>query len=180
MSFDCGLNCFGGVARSPAVDCTGETENPKEKRPAERGNPQSTIRNPQSSGFSLVEIMIVVVIIGLLAGVVTVNVRGYLTSAKQNVARQDLARIRDALDRFWSEYDRYPTNEEGLALLSRPTEKLLEPLLSAEPRDPWDRPYQYTCPGPDGSPYEVSCLGADGREGGSGADADISSRDLRK
>jgi general secretion pathway protein G len=128
--------------------------------------------------FSLVEIMIVIVIIGLLAGVVTINVRSYLTRAKQNAVRQDIAVIVQGIDSFWAVYSRYPTNEEGLTILANPSEKMAEPPLSSEPLDPWGRPYQYNSPGTSG-PYEVVCLGADGREGGDGADMDISSDNLR-
>jgi len=129
--------------------------------------------------FSLVEIMVVVVIIGLLASVVTVNVRSYLTKAKCNLARQDIAHIEQALGAFWAEANRYPTSDEGLEALTRPTEKNPEPLLSGSsvPKDPWGRPYQYNCPGRTG-PYEVICFGADGREGGQGGDADISSGEV--
>jgi len=130
-------------------------------------------------GFSLVEIMIVIVIIGLLASVVTVNARGYLLKAKQNTARQEIATIMHALDTFYATYGRYPTNDEGLAILARPSEKLPEPLLSAEPRDPWGHPYQYNSPGTN-APYEVICFGADGRAGGEGADADLSSTNLKE
>ena len=142
-------------------------------------NRQSSIVTPR--GFSLVEIMIVIVIIGLLAGVVTINVRSYLIKAKQNVARQEIANIMHALDSFWAEYNRYPTNEEGLEILIRPTEKNPEPLLTGReaPRDPWDREYLYNSPGSSG-PYEVISLGADGREGGEGADADITSDKLKE
>jgi general secretion pathway protein G len=130
-------------------------------------------------GFSLVEIMIVIVIIGLLAGVVTVNVRGYLLKAKQNAARQEIATVMHALDTFYATYNRYPTNEEGLAILTRPGEKLPEPLLSGEPRDPWGHPYQYNSPGAN-APYEVICYGVDGREGGEGGDTDITSANLKQ
>ena len=125
------------------------------------------------------EIMIVIVIMGILATAVTVNVRNYLTKAKQNAARQDIAVIVGALDRFWAEYSRYPTNEEGLAILTKPTEKMPEPPLTKIPMDPWGHPYQYNCPG-SSTPYEVICLGGDGREGGEGADADISSNDIKR
>ena len=129
--------------------------------------------------FSLVELMIVIAIIGLLAGVVTVNVRRYLIKAKQNIARQDIANIEQALNSFWAETSRYPTNDEGLAALTQPTEDNPEPLLSGsgEPTDPWGRAYQYNSPGRN-SPFDVICLGADGREGGSGADADITSDEV--
>lgn len=129
--------------------------------------------------FTLVEIMVVIVIIGLLATAVTINVRNYLTRAKQNTARQDLATISQALDSFWAEYSRYPSNEEGLAALTQGTPQMPEPLLKSIPVDPWGHPYQYVSPGPNG-PYEALCLGADGREGGDDADADISSDNLRR
>lgn len=130
-------------------------------------------------GFSLVEIMVVLVIIGLLAGLVGVNVRGYLVRAKQNTAKSEIATISDALEAFYTEYDRYPTNEEGLAILAQPTERIAEPLLDREPLDPWRNAYVYNQPGREG-PYEVLSLGADGREGGddNSADADIVSWDL--
>ncbi len=136
-------------------------------------------RAARRGGFSLMEIMIVIVIMGILATAVTVNVRNYLTKAKQNAARQDIAVIVGALDRFWAEYSRYPTNEEGLAILTKPTEKMPEPPLTKIPMDPWGHPYQYNCPG-SSTPYEVICLGGDGREGGEGADADISSNDIKR
>jgi general secretion pathway protein G len=127
-----------------------------------------------TAGFSLVEIMIVIVIIGLLAGVVTVNVRSYLLKAKQNVARQDIAVIVSALDRFWADNGRYPTNDEGLAALCVKSAKHPEPLLAREPVDPWGRAYVYICPGSKG-PYEVLCKGPDNRDSGEGV---ISSDDL--
>ncbi len=131
-------------------------------------------RRAVPTGFSLVEIMIVIVIIGLLAGVVTVNVRSYLLKAKQNVARQDIAVIVSALDRFWADNGRYPTNDEGLAALCSKTAKHPEPLLAREPVDPWGRSYVYICPGSKG-PYEVICKGPDNRDSGEGV---ISSDDL--
>jgi len=128
--------------------------------------------------FSLLEIMIVIVIIGMLAGVVTVNVRGYLIKAKQNAARQEIAVIVGALETFYATYNRYPTNDEGLEILTKPSSKLPEALINGVPIDPWSEPYQYNSPGANG-PYEVICFGADGSEGGEGADADITSDDLK-
>ncbi len=136
-------------------------------------------KNKKRTGFSLVEIMIVIVIIGLLAGVVTVNVRTYLTKAKQNTARQEIATLVGALDTFYATYGRYPTNEEGIEILTRATEKLPESLLTGDPIDPWSRAYQYNSPGSNG-PYEVICYGADGRDGGEGVNADISSDKLKE
>ncbi len=130
-------------------------------------------------GFTLVEIMIVIVIIGLLAGAVTVNVRVYLDKARLNTARSEIATIVQALETFYATYGRYPSNDEGIQVLTRPTEKLSEALLEGRPTDPWSRPYQYNSPGTT-RPYEVICYGGDGREGGEGADADVSSERLKE
>lgn len=136
-------------------------------------------RRRRSRAFSLVEMMIVIVIIGLLAGVVTVNVRSYLIQAKQNTARQEISTIVKGLETFYGVHGRYPSMEEGLAALSTPSEKLPEPPLEGTPTDPWGNPYQYMAPGSNG-PFDVICYGADGREGGDGIDADITSEDLKK
>jgi len=130
-------------------------------------------------GLTLVELMVVIIIIGLLASIITINVRGHLVKARQSVAKQEIATIVQALETFYATYGRYPTNEEGLAILTRPTEKLPEKLLDGEPIDPWGRPYQYNSPGANG-PYEVISYGADGREGGQGADADVRSDKLKE
>jgi general secretion pathway protein G len=136
--------------------------------------------NRRNRGFSLVEIMIVIVIMGLLAGVVAVNVRSYLIKAKQSAVRHDLALITDGLDQFWAEFNRYPTQEEGLEILAKPSDKIPDPLLKDVPIDPWGRPYVYVPPtSANGSP-DVVCLGADNKERGTGADADIAASTLRK
>ncbi len=132
-----------------------------------------------AAGFSLVEVMIVIVIIGMLAGLVAVNVRGSLTKARQNAARKDISVIVETLDMFWAEFHRYPTNDEGLTILAQPSDPSAEPLLKDVPLDPWKRPYIYNAPGREG-PFEVLCLGADQKEGGTGAAADISSDSLRR
>jgi len=113
-------------------------------------------------GFSFIEIMVVVVIIGLLAGAVALKVTDYVDQAKANRAKADVATIIQAVESFYLDHGRYPTNEEGLAAL---------PLKNR--RDPWDRDYGYNQPGRDGRAFEVFTYGRDGHEGGSGADADI-------
>jgi general secretion pathway protein G len=123
--------------------------------------------------------MIVIVIIGLLAGVVTINVRSYLTRAKQSAARQEIATVVHALNTFYATCGRYPTNEEGLGVLTSASEKFPEPILEGKLADPWGRSYQYNAPGSKG-PFEVLSYGADGREGGDGADADLSSDALKE
>lgn len=138
-------------------------ESQQESRHASRGR-----------GFTLMEMMVVLVLIGLLAAVVAINVRSYLVKGRQTAARADIAVIEQALATFYAEYGRYPNTQEGLEVLVRPTERLPDPPLLKFPRDPWGRPYVYTAPGRTG-PYEVICYGADGRERGEGADADITS-----
>lgn len=135
---------------------------------------------PRRSGFTLVELMVVIVIIGLLAGAVTMSVRSYLISGKQNVARMEISNITQAIQTFYASFDRYPSNEEGIEILAEPSERFVDGLLSQVPRDPWQRPYHYNQPGRDGAPFEVVTFGADGREGGTGADTDISSNDLKE
>ena len=113
--------------------------------------------------------MLVVVIIGLLAGIVTFATAAMLEKAKVKKARADLAQFSGAVDAFYLDKGRYPTNQEGL--------KVLAPeFVKQVPNDPWGRPYQYLSPGRSG-PFEVISYGADGREGGTGADADLSNND---
>jgi general secretion pathway protein G len=123
--------------------------------------------------------MFVFVLIGILATLVTVNVRYYLLKGKQNAARAEISSICAALETYYSVNDRYPDNSQGLAALTEHSEKHPEPLLKQVPIDPWGHPYQYNRPGREG-PYEVICFGADGRAGGAGADKDIVSWDLKE
>lgn len=136
---------------------------------------------PARRGFTLAEIMVVLVIIGLLATLVTVNVNGYLVKARQTTARKDIATICEALDAYRAMTARYPTNEEGLAILTKPTPGSPDPLLKSGQNltDPWGRPYQYNQPGREG-PYEVFTYGADGKSGGEGEEADLFNWDLKK
>ena len=133
-------------------------------------------------GFTLLEIMVVVVIIGLLVGIVAPNIMGQLSRAEVGRARADLDRISTALDLFRIDHFRYPTQDEGLEILlgdeqinDRPVAKLLD----AVPMDPWQRPYYYEFPSSHGDDYDVYTLGADGTEGGEGANADIGTWNLR-
>ena len=120
------------------------------------------------SGFSFIEVMIVVVIIGLLAGAVAIKVGDYVDKAKRNRARSDIATIVNAVESYYADRGQYPTNDEGLSVL---------PMKHTV--DPWGRSYQYNQPGRN-EPYEVICYGADGREGGVDADSDISSASLEE
>lgn len=134
-------------------------------------------RTSTRRGFTLVELMVVIVIIGLLSGVVTINVRSYLIRSKQNVAKLEISKISQALETFYTTYDRYPSNQEGLAVLSQASEEFAEGILTFLPTDPWGNPYEYVSPGKVKA-YDVTCYGADHREGGAGAEKDITSADL--
>ena len=135
--------------------------------------------NRRRAGMTLVEMMVVLVIIGLLASVVTIKVRTYINKARQNTARQEIAVIVQALETYYAAYGRYPGGEEGIDALLEPSDKLPDALLDGDPTDPWGRAYVYNSPGSTG-PYEVICYGGDGSEGGEGIDADISSDNLKE
>ncbi len=134
-------------------------------------------RKRSARAFSLVELMVVIVIIGLLAGVVTISVRSYLIRGKQSVAKLEIAKLCQAIDTYYTEFDRYPTSEEGLEVLIEKTDAFPDGLLNKVPTDPWGYAYEYHHPGRNG-PYEVVCYGADNREGGSQAESDLSNEDV--
>ncbi|MEM6473865.1 MAG: type II secretion system major pseudopilin GspG [Planctomycetota bacterium] len=131
-------------------------------------------REFRRKAFTLVELMVVIVIIGLLSGVVTFSIRGYLIRSKQNVAKMEISKIVQALETFYTTYDRYPSNEEGLAVLSQPNADFPEGILTFLPLDPWGYDYEYISPG-RARPFEVTSYGSDHREGGTGAAEDLSS-----
>jgi general secretion pathway protein G len=128
------------------------------------------------AGFSLIELTAVLALMALLATFVTISVRHVMIKAKQNAARSQIAALRDVVEKYYLDTGHYPTNDQGLEILVQPIEKKGEPLLRQLPLDPWSHPYVYLAPGRT-EPYEIDSLGADGKEGGDGADADISSSD---
>lgn len=140
-------------------------------------HPNRRLHNPKWNrrALTLVELMVVVVILGILATTVTLSVRDHLVTGKQNAAKQELAQIGAALELFYMENDRYPSNEEGVAALLERTERHPDGLLrGGDLNDPWGHPYQYIYPGLHGT-FDLVCYGADGLEGGDGANKDISS-----
>jgi general secretion pathway protein G len=137
----------------------------------------ATGKRRRRGGFTLVELMVVIVIIGVMATVVTLSVTDYLVTAKQNVARSEIATIRNAIDLFFMEHDRYPTNDEGLSILKKSTPEHPSGILSNDLKDPWGNAYAYIYPGIHGA-YDVLSFGADGQEGGTAANADIVSWEL--
>jgi len=129
-------------------------------------------------GFSLIEIMVVVVIMGILAGLVVPNLLERPDQARVVAARQDISSIYQALKLYRLDNGRYPTAEQGLrALVERPANTQLpgwRKYLERLPNDPWGHPYQYLNPGVQGE-IDVFSLGADNQPGGEGSDADIGS-----
>ncbi|HYI65036.1 MAG TPA: type II secretion system major pseudopilin GspG [Allosphingosinicella sp.] len=118
-------------------------------------------------GFTLVELMVVIVIIGLLATIVIINVMPAADRAAATKARADIATLEQGIDLYRLDNQRYPTSEEGLQAL------VAGDYIRRLPNDPWNNPYRYAAPGREGRPFTISTWGADGREGGSGEDADI-------
>jgi len=118
-----------------------------------------------NSGFTLHELLVVIVIIGLLAGYVAPRYFSQVGRSEVQVARAQIDALEKALDQYRLDNRRYPTSEEGLAAIQPYLKKAL-------PDDPWGRPYIYRIPG-EKSEYEVVSYGRDGKPGGSGEDADI-------
>jgi len=138
----------------------------------------------RARGFTLIEIMVVVVILGILAALVVPKLIGRVDESRISAARLDIGNLKSALTMYKLDNQRYPTTEQGLqSLVTKPTtgpdpkgwraggyvEKL--------PNDPWKNPYQYLSPGTHG-PIDIFSYGADGQPGGAGDDADIGSWDL--
>lgn len=126
------------------------------------------------AGFTLIELLVVMVIIGLLAALVGPNVMGQGERAKPKAARVQIENLASALEMFKLDVGRYPTEEEGLAVLRQApsgVERWAGPYLRKQvPKDPWDRAYVYRLAGKE---FEVLSYGADGATGGSDVDADI-------
>ena len=133
----------------------------------------------RSAGFTLIEMMVVLVIIGVLAALIVPNVLDRTDDARATAARTDVHNIRQALKLYKLDNLRFPTAEQGLqALIVRPTTAPApnnwKPYLEKLPNDPWGRPYQYLNPGVQGE-VDVMSFGADGQSGGEGKNADIGS-----
>ena len=149
---------------------------------AARVHPLNNLKK-RNAGFTLIEIMVVVVILGILATLVVPKIMGRPDEARAVAARQDIASVMQALNLYRLDNSRYPTTEQGLAALI--TKPATEPVpnnwktggyLDKLPKDPWGRPYQFLNPGVKGE-IDVFSYGADGKPGGAGADADIGSWD---
>ncbi len=132
----------------------------------------------RARGFTLLELLVVMVIIGLLAGYVGPKFFGQIGKSEVKAARAQIDALTKALDQYRLEVGRYPSTEQGLAVLvTKPADepKWGGPYLSkAVPKDPWGNEYQYRSPGEHGE-YDLLSFGKDGRLGGEGEDADLTS-----
>ena len=138
------------------------------------------MRRRAARGFTLIEIMVVLVILGILAALIVPNVLSRTDDARAAAARTDINAIMQGLKLYRLDNQRYPSAEQGLAaLLTRPAAPPAPvnwkgPYLEKLPNDPWGNPYQYLNPGVKGE-VDVMSFGADGKSGGEGKDADIGS-----
>ncbi|MGC4076767.1 MAG: type II secretion system major pseudopilin GspG [Rubrivivax sp.] len=130
-------------------------------------------------GFTLIELMVVLVILGVLAALIVPNVLNRADDARVTAARTDIHNLMQALKLYKLDNQRFPTTEQGLdALIHKPTANPVppnwKPYLDKLPNDPWGHPYQYLNPGVKGE-IDVFSYGADGQAGGEGNDADLGS-----
>jgi len=140
---------------------------------------QNEIKKHQKKAFSIVELMVVVIILGLLASIVVPNLIGKSDDAKKQLVTVQMKQIQEALKLFRLDMGRYPTTDEGLeVLVKKPTDKDGYENYSSSgylgsksvPKDPWNNPYIYVS---DGTSIEVISLGADGKEGGEDINKDL-------
>src|SRR5437867_9987267 len=131
----------------------------------------------RQAGFTLIEMMVVMVIIGLLMALVGPNLINQEEKSKVKTARAQVEMLGTSLDTFRLDVGRYPSTQESLAALrQRPfgVDRWDGPYLKKDvPKDPWDRPYLYRSPGDAGRPYDLVSLGADGSPGGEGDNRDL-------
>lgn len=137
-----------------------------------------SMRSDKQRGFTLIEVMVVVAILGILATIVMTNVVGKDEQARVTAAKTGLAQISNALEMYKLDNHKYPNTDEGLeALITKSSSAKTFPqggyLKGGLPKDPWGNPFQYIVPGSNGRAYDVYSWGADGTEGGEENNADI-------
>jgi general secretion pathway protein G len=142
-----------------------------------------TANLPPRRGFTLVEMMVVIVIIGILAAVVAGRIMVSGDKAKAEASKAQIENVSQALDLFKLDLNKYPSRLEDLVSMPPDVDSKKWPpggYLKKFPKDGWDKDFIYRVPGTKGQPYDVISLGADGREGGEGYDSDIWNSDANK
>ena len=143
-------------------------------------------RPAAARGFTLIEIMVVVVILAILGSLVAPSILSRIDEARIVKAKQDLRLYESALDLYRMDNYKYPTTDEGLqALVQKPNDPNIknwraDGYVKQLVKDPWTHDYVYVAPGTNGAPYDLYSLGADGQPGGQGNDADIYTREMTK
>lgn len=134
---------------------------------------------PREAGFTLLELLIALLIVGLLVGVVAQNLFGNVSKAERTAAKQQIDAFSKALEAYRLDMGGFPSTEQGLSVLTKAPSGATRwkgPYLKKDaPMDPWGNPYQYKAPGENGQPFDVKSLGRDGRPGGKDEDEDINS-----
>jgi general secretion pathway protein G len=133
-------------------------------------HPSSGARR-QAAGFTLIEVLVVVVILGILAAIIVPNLMEKPGQARVTKAKADIRAVESALNMYRLDRHVYPTTDEGL-------DSLVPTYLPRAPTDPWSRPYQYLSPGTQGGAFDLYTLGRDGQQGGEDEDADIGNWNL--
>jgi general secretion pathway protein G len=132
---------------------------------------QTSRQRGRQSGFTLIEIMVVVIILGILVSLIAPNIFGVLDDAEVTATRAQMRNLEVALDMYRMNHSRYPATEEGLQALMNPPNRE-RGYIDSIPKDSWDNEYAYRYPGDNGE-YDLWSYGRDGQEGGQGLDADI-------
>jgi general secretion pathway protein G len=139
-------------------------------------------QNLNDEGWTLVETLAVIALVLIMTAIVGFTGIRYLDRARTAAARSQIDSFTLALESYYIDCGRYPTEEQGLeALWKKPSIEPVSPhwtgpyLYKKTPKDPWGRPYEYKMPGSEGLPFSIRSLGADGREGGEGKNEDITS-----
>ena len=150
----------------------------RRSRGKRRAASKSAIAGSANTGFTLIELMVVLVILGLLAGLVGPQLFGRIDTSKVKTAETQIKMLRGALQAYRLDVGRYPTTVEGLAALVRPPAEAANfwsgPYLDGEvPEDPWNAPYRYLYPADNLQGFALYSLGADSQDGGDGTDADV-------
>ena len=133
--------------------------------------PSSLPHRARMRGFTLIEIMVVVIILGILVSLIAPNIFGVLDDAEVTATRVQMRNLEVALDTYRMNHSRYPTTDEGLQILINPPGRD-RGYIDVIPKDSWNNEFQYRAPGQNGD-YDLYSLGRDGQEGGEGLDADL-------